>query len=302
MPTLHKGKPKRVLRIRRPFAKDDGVEGTGAASAGPGSDDEDDTDTENGDQEPQEEPPPMPILDKAEREVNRLKMLRETLGPVQSRDEFCKRFNVGEAQYRASRDVFQKLAGDKDFVTDTEWLEDAPQTEAAQQWVRNIWRAFAPADNKMTLSEWLVFDGIRKYGTLDQRVVGSFVLYDHNADGVLQREEVASMMRTAAAVAGEGISESLIQQALELLMQAADKSHVCCFIDFCSSEPPPLPLFGGFAEQLLIVSCIAPMFHWLGVVCFLGRKLLYCNTPIFVYRFYNRLVSWSLMIFSVLLE
>jgi len=227
-----RSKGARRLKIRKPFGHnddeeddyddDDSVEGTGAATAGAGSDDEAEELREAKDEEA---PPPMPILDKAEREVRRLKMLRETLGPVQSQEEFCKRFNVGEAQYRASRDVFQELAGDKDFVTDQEWMEDAPQTEAAQQWVRNIWRAFAPADNKMTLSDWLVFDGIRKYGTLDQRVIGSFVLYDHNADGVLQREEVAAMMRTAAAVAGEGISESLIQQALELLMQAADKNH-----------------------------------------------------------------------------
>ena len=135
---------------------------------------------------------------------------------------------------------------------DKEWLEDAPQTEAAQEWVRNIWRAFAPADNKMTLSEWLVFDGIRKYGSLDQRVVGSFVLYDHNNDGVVEREEVAAMMRTAAAVAGEGVSESLIQQALELLMSEADKQHVCyyhVFFYLLSSFFSPLLLL------LVVVLC-----------------------------------------------
>jgi len=218
------GKPRsrrNRIRIRRPFSHEDDEEGAGAASSGPGSDDESD-----GDDEPKEAPPPFEVVvDKAQREMRRVQMLKETLAPVQSQEEFCNRFGVGEAQYKVSRDVFQKLAGDKDFVTDREWLDDAPQTEAAQEWVRNIWRAFAPADNKMTLSEWLVFDGIRKYGSLDQRVVGSFVLYDHNNDGVVEREEVAAMMRTAAAVAGEGVSESLIQQAVEILMSEADKQH-----------------------------------------------------------------------------
>jgi len=224
-----KNSRRRKLRIRRPFGHgsddDDDDESNGTTTTDPSSEEEAGSDTEVDDSKKEKAPKPMPILDKAEREVRRLKMLKETLGPVQSQEEFCKRFGVGDAQYRSSRDVFQELAGEKGFVTDQEWLDDAPQTEAAQQWVRNIWRAFAPADNKMTLSEWLVFDGIRKYGTLDQRVIGSFVLYDHNADGILQREEVASMMRTAAAVAGEGVSESLIQQALELLMQETDKNH-----------------------------------------------------------------------------
>jgi len=205
-----------VLRIRKPFSRDHSME-RASSSTGPGTDDEED--------EPEDAPPPFTAEDKAQRELRRVQMLKETLGPVQSQEEFCKRFGVGEAQYKASRDVFKELAGDKDYVLDKEWLDDAPQTEAAQQWVRNIWRAFAPADNKMTLSEWLVFDGIRKYGSLDQRVVGSFVLYDHNNDGVVEREELAAMMRTAAAVTGEGVSESLIQQAVEILMSEADKQH-----------------------------------------------------------------------------
>jgi len=214
-----------VLRLPRPFSRDDGVQGTGAATSGPGSDDEGSDDEKK---KVEGAPPPFEeevVVDKAQKERRRLQMLRETLGPIQSQEEFCKRFKVGETQYKTSRDIFKQLAGDKDYVSDKEWYDDAPQTEAAQQWVRNIWRAFAPADNKMTLSEWLVFDGIRKYGTLEQRVVGSFVLYDHNNDGVVEREEVAAMMRTAAAVAGEGVSESLIQQALEILMTEADKNH-----------------------------------------------------------------------------
>jgi len=209
-------KPRRHrLRIKRPFSRESGAgaEKTEESDTSPAAGGDSDTAA------------PERVVDKAEREKRRIQIQKEVLAPIKDHEEFCKRFGVGEGQYKSSRDIFQKLAGDKDFVTDKEWSDDAPQTEAAQQWVKNIWRAFAPEDDKMTLSDWLVFDGIRKYGSLEQRVVGSFVLYDYNDDGVVEREELAAMMRTAAAVAGENVSESLIQQALEILMTEADKDH-----------------------------------------------------------------------------
>ena len=177
--------------------------------------------------EPGSPAPQYTKRDRAEKQALWREQVATTLAPVASQEEFCARFGVGPAQYRASAALFDELARGKGFVTGAEWREDAPQTEAAQQWVRNIWRAFAPADDRMTLSEWLVFDGIRKHGSLEQRVVGSFVLYDHTGAGVLRREEVAAMMRTASEVAGADLSESLIQQALEILMTEADKDHVC---------------------------------------------------------------------------
>lgn len=177
--------------------------------------------------EPGSPAPQYTARDRAEKQALWREQVATTLAPVASQAEFCARFGVGPAQYRASAALFDELARGKGFVTGAEWREDAPQTEAAQQWVRNIWRAFAPADDRMTLSEWLVFDGIRKHGSLEQRVVGSFVLYDHAGVGVLRREEVAAMMRTASEVAGADLSESLIQQALEILMTEADKDHVC---------------------------------------------------------------------------
>ena len=77
------------------------------------------------------------------------------------------------------------------------------------------------------LDEWLVFDGIRKYGSLEQRVMGSFIMYDHSEDHKIQREEVVTMMRTATAVAGAQLTDAMIQQALETLMAIADTDHVC---------------------------------------------------------------------------
>ena len=72
-----------------------------------------------------------------------------------------------------------------------------------------------------------MFDGIRKYGSLEQRVMGSFIMYDHSEDHKIQREEVVTMMRTATAVAGAQLTDAMIQQALETLMAIADTDHVC---------------------------------------------------------------------------
>ena len=77
------------------------------------------------------------------------------------------------------------------------------------------------------LDEWLVFDGIRKYGSLEQRVMGSFVLFDHSRDHKIQRAEIEDMMRTAVYVSGVGLTEAMIQKALKNIMEIADSDGVC---------------------------------------------------------------------------
>ena len=74
-----------------------------------------------------------------------------------------------------------------------------------------------------------MFDGIRKYGSLEQRVMGSFVLFDHTRDHKIQRKEIEDMMRTAVYVSGVSLTESMIQKALKNVMAIADSDGVCSF-------------------------------------------------------------------------
>ena len=78
------------------------------------------------------------------------------------------------------------------------------------------------------LKEWLVYDGIRKFGTLEQRVMGSFVLYDPNHDHKIQRDEIECMMRAARDISNVCLPEDKFDQCMEALMKAVDIDKVCC--------------------------------------------------------------------------
>ena len=134
-----------------------------------------------------------------------------TLAPINSAEEYMRRFHTTLSSYRASAEAFESFAGEGGSYTVAEWMADAPKSVAAKQWAHNIWRTFVPAGSNMTLAEWLVFDGIRKHGSLEQRVTASFVLFDYSGAGVLRREDIATVMRLASDVAVAGLSESLIQ-------------------------------------------------------------------------------------------
>ena len=74
-----------------------------------------------------------------------------------------------------------------------------------------------------------MYDGIRKLGTLEQRVMGSFVLYDPNHDRKIQRDEIESMMRAARDISNVSLPEEKFDQCMETLMSVVDVDKVCSY-------------------------------------------------------------------------
>ena len=71
-----------------------------------------------------------------------------------------------------------------------------------------------------------MFDGIRTYGSIDQRVMGTFIMNDCNHDRVLDQSELAVLITDAAAVPGQVPSGNL-QASLDTAIVSADKNWVC---------------------------------------------------------------------------
>jgi len=154
----------------------------------------------------------------------------KNLVPIQSCEEFCKRFNATSQQYQDCVDTFNEMIGlgpeadrDKPYLTRQAWLDSVPHGASVEKWVTNIWDCFDhDHNNQLSLDEWLVYDGIRKYGSLEQRVMGSFVLYDPNGDHKIQRDEIESMMRAAREISGVTLPEEKFAECLETLMNVVD--------------------------------------------------------------------------------
>ena len=72
-----------------------------------------------------------------------------------------------------------------------------------------------------------MFDGIRYHGSVEQRVIGSFVINDKSHDHRLQAEEIADMARTASEASGKTLSDETIDRFVKVCMERADIDGVC---------------------------------------------------------------------------
>lgn len=120
------------------------------------------------------------------------------LSPVRSRDQFLRQYRATEEDYWEIRRDF-RLACDtkKQYISkanwDKLWKDDCA---AMRECMDKVWAAFdVKKEGKMTLAEFLLFIGVQQYGTLRQRIAGSFAVYDVNHDGQLDREELRSMFQ-----------------------------------------------------------------------------------------------------------
>lgn len=120
------------------------------------------------------------------------------LSPVRSRQQFLREYRANQEDYfEIVRDF--RLACDhrKGFISkanwDKLWKDDCA---AMRECMDKVWAAFdVNRDGKMVLSEFLLFIGVQQFGTLRQRVAGSFAVYDINHDGQLDREELRNMFQ-----------------------------------------------------------------------------------------------------------
>ena len=82
----------------------------------------------------------------------------------------------------------------------------------------------------LQLEEYLVYDGISDHGTLEQRIMGSFMMCDQNHDREIRREEMTTVLRTANAMHNKKMPEEKFNHSMDVLMEIVDADRVCCIL------------------------------------------------------------------------
>ena len=107
------------------------------------------------------------------------------------------------------------------------------------------------------LDEWLVLDGIHRFGTIEQRVIAAFVLVDTSHDGKLQNVEVDQLFRICVQAADIEVQEIQIMRAVNKVMEA-DK-------DVCTL-PYSVVLHANRLVAYVLVFCVAVRFRFCSVL------------------------------------
>jgi len=130
----------------------------------------------------------------------------KTFAPIETPEEFCERFKAPKELCMKGVLVYDCIKNDvpegeepKPYITLEQWLRSAPN-EAHKKWSELIFNAFdTDRDGKFTLEEFLAYFGVMEKGTLEQRVMGKFMLCDLNHDHKIDREEMATVLRASFA-------------------------------------------------------------------------------------------------------
>jgi len=200
-------------------------------------------------------PAPAPVqkpieVDSEEYWWNEAEKLAE---PINSAEEFCARFKgATEKDYKESVQVFKGMTTAdpwNDFLTRETWLANAPKS--AVKVFTKIWECFdVDGDGRFTLEEWLVFDGIRHHGSVEQRVIGSFLMNDKNHDHKLSREEVETLATDAGEVIGFKYPPDILKTFLDTTMAKGDADgdgflELSEIIQLVRSDPNFAKVFGN---------------------------------------------------------
>jgi len=132
------------------------------------------------------------------------------LSPLNTPEDFYQRFNTNNTAYAKIMSEFLKLGegcpkgpdglpqltfeafekGDVDL--------DIPEIHNLH---RKVFAAFDTDGNGvMSFNEYLLYDGIRSHGSLEQRIMGSFYLYDTDHDHKITRAEVTEIITCVLAI------------------------------------------------------------------------------------------------------
>jgi len=155
--------------------------------------------------------------------------LDRTVAPISSCEEYCERFHASPEDYKkgvATFRAFRKKSfpddPSKDFITREGWLSACPN-DAYRKWFELLFNAFdADRNGQFTLEEFLVYDGISDHGSLEQRIMGSFMMCDQNHDHEIKREEMTVVLRTANAMHNKRMPDEKFDHNMDVLMEIVD--------------------------------------------------------------------------------
>jgi len=154
----------------------------------------------------------------------------KTLTPIDSCEEFCERFKSTPEVYNGIVEEFNGLVKksfpddpSKDYISYEGWLTMRPG-EPNKKCLDLIWKGFdLDSNGKITLDEFLVFQGISTAGTLEQKAMGSFWMLDQNHDHKIGRDEIALLMRASGEASGASHSDEEIGHLSDFVLKFVDK-------------------------------------------------------------------------------
>ena len=77
------------------------------------------------------------------------------------------------------------------------------------------------------LDEFLVFGGITTFGTMEQRVMGTFQMLDQNHDHQISRDEFFQFLKISNEMNTERMTDEGIEIIVDAVMKRIDKDRVC---------------------------------------------------------------------------
>jgi len=127
----------------------------------------------------------------------------KTLAPITSPDDFCKRFNTSMQECEKVIEFFKKLGagcpkdaeGIPHLTLEAFSKVDEVSLPELDKLHKMVFDAFDTDKNGfMSLAEFLLYMGIKLYGTLEQRTMGAFFLYDTDHDHKIRRSEMIDLI------------------------------------------------------------------------------------------------------------
>ena len=77
------------------------------------------------------------------------------------------------------------------------------------------------------MEEWLVYIGVRAFGSMEQHIMATFVFLDRSHDRKIQREELEHILRIVMEMNKIQITDDVLTRKMDVLMKMTDKDNVC---------------------------------------------------------------------------
>jgi len=110
---------------------------------------------------------------------------------------FCETYGVNEDAYKNAIAAFKKMAGSTAKEMSRKQFTKTLTLKYPDEFADLIFDTFDTDGNgTMSLSEFLVYMGLSSGGSLEQKLQGSFMLFDKDHNGELERSEVIGCFQT----------------------------------------------------------------------------------------------------------